>query len=94
MKWITPEDHLRVRMRFIVLRGSRAAYRGQRHLQREVGAGYVRSRRIGDCLEVTVDKKYEDDGEVHNIIEELLKEMAEFEDWERVSHSIERCLTI
>lgn len=94
MKWITPEDNLRAKLRFIVPRGSSTTYRGLRHLQREVGRGCVRSRRHDDFLEVTVDGEYADDREVDNVIEELLKDMEEFVDWHRVSYSIERCLTI
>lgn len=94
MKWITPEDNLRVRIRFIVTRGSSTAYRGLQQLQREVGRGCVRSRRHDDFLEVEVNGEYTEDGEVDNIIEELLKDMEEFEDWHRVSYSIDRALTI
>lgn len=81
-------------MTFIVPRGSSTACRGQRHLRREVGRGCVSLRCLGDFLAVTVDKEYEDDGEVDGTIEELLKDMEEFEDWHRLSYSIERYLTI
>jgi hypothetical protein len=93
MKWIALEGKIRLKMKFAAPWEGASSLAGMQRISRDVGKDCMRAERIGstgDRGEVFVDKTYENDVEMEYRLNELWKDMERFEDWERISYSLDR----